>query len=459
MPSLPAEYIDIRALVSDDAWPQIRELFLSAHPADIADLIDRAPRDSHAQLFELIDDDIKPDVLAELDPEAGNEILSALTSQEISNLVEEMSPDDAADILGDLPDDRSDEVLKLMEEDDSEDVRRLLKYPEDSAGGIMTTKVVAMKAAQTVAEAIAAIAELDESEPFVYAYITDDEKRLTGVVNIWELLRERDKDRKLQDIAHTSIVAANVKDDQEEVAHIMSQYDLSAIPVIDEQGILVGRVTSDDVIDVIEEEATEDILRMAGLDDAILETTSPVRDVAIRLPWLFITLGGGLLTALILNAFRQYTAQIGLLAVFVPAILAMGGNTGIQTSTLMVRSIALQGSASNRSLLRILSREIGTGALMGLVCGLLIGLWAHFLASREASLILPPFQLASIVATALFSAMTFAAIFGAMVPLALDRFRIDPAVASGPFVSIANDISALLIYFAVTVGMLHSFTT
>ena len=176
---------------------------------------------------------------------------------------------------------------------------------------------------------------------------------------------------------------------------------------------------------------------------------------------LFVTgsSGGGVLTALILNAFRQYTSQIGILGIFVPAILAMGGNTGIQASTLMVRSIALNGGGRGRDLTRILGREIGTGALMGVVCGLLIGLWAHFLASREAaSMLLPPLQLASIVATALFSAMTFAAVFGAVVPLILDRSRIDPAVAAGPFVSIANDISALLIYFAVTVGMLHSFS-
>jgi magnesium transporter len=458
MATLPAEYIDIRELVLDDAWPQLRKLFAASHPADIADLIDRAPRDSHARLFQLIDEERQPDVLAELDPEAGHAILSALTTEEISELVEEMAPDDAADLLGDLPEHRSDEVLDLMEEEESEDVRKLMEYPEDSAGGIMTTKVVAMKANQSVQEAIAAIADLDESEPFVYAYIVDDNNRLTGVVDIWELLREKNKERALSDIGHSS-AAAHAQDDQEEVAHMMSQYDLSAIPVVDDQGCLIGRITSDDVIDVIKEEATEDILRMAGLDDAAFEARSPLHDASIRLPWLFITLGGGVLTALILNAFRQYTSQIGILGIFVPAILAMGGNTGIQASTLMVRSIALNGGGRGRDLTRILGREIGTGALMGVVCGLLIGLWAHFLASREAaSMLLPPLQLASIVATALFSAMTFAAVFGAVVPLILDRSRIDPAVAAGPFVSIANDISALLIYFAVTVGMLHSFS-
>ncbi len=453
MPKLTPQPDRILDLIHEDAWPQIARELASWHPADIADIIERAPKDEQDRLFNLLSDELKPDVLSELEAAAESEVIDSLTNAELSEIVEEMDPDDAADVIGDLSDERSSEVLELMDDEESAEVRRLLEYDEETAGGIMTPDVVSMRSDQTVGEAIEAIAYLDEGEPFVFAYIVNQQNRLIGYIDIWELLRERNRQRPLSELWHTDSVAANVNDDQEDVAHILSQYDLSAIPVIDDEGCLVGRVTVDDVIDVIEEEASEDIFRLAGSDDVELETDSPIRSCMARLPWLLVTLFGGVLISLILKQFHARISNVLILGAFVPAVLAMGGNTGIQASTLVVRTIALRG-LEGRSIKRLLLREIIVGAIMGSICGLGIGCWALLWVSHNPDPAFSAIRLACIVGLALFSAMSFAAVFGALVPVVLNKMRIDPAVASGPFVTITNDMAALLIYFGVTVTLL-----
>jgi len=365
-----------------------------------------------------------------------------------------MDPDDAADIIGDLNEERSSEILKLMDDEESEDVRRLLKYDEDTAGGIMTTDVVAMREDQTVEEAINAILHSDEDEPFIYAYITDASGKLIGYTDIWELLRTKDRQTLLKNVLHRDFVAVNVNDDQEDVAHTLSQYDLPALPVIDDSGHIVGRVTVDDVIDVIEDEASEDIFRLAGSDDVELESTSPLKSCMARLPWLMITLFGGFLTSLILGYFHAHIAGVIILGAFVPAILAMGGNASIQSSTLVVRTIALRELEGGKMFSRLL-REITVGAIMGTICGLLIGSWVFFVSTRHPTPGYSPLQLAATVAISLFTSMSFATVFGSSVPLVLNKMGVDPAVAAGPFVTIANDLSSLLIYFGITVALLN----
>jgi len=457
MPRVEPPSSQILDLIRSDDWNAVGVALPELHPADIADVIERAPHEDRERLFNLLPDDIKPDVLAELESAAGSEVIESLTNLELSDIVEEMAPDDAADVLADLDEERSEKVLELMEEEESADVRKLMTYDEDTAGGIMTTDVVAMQRDQTVGEAIHAIAdfEVEEGEPFFFAYIVEADNRLVGYVDIWELLRERDKTRRLGELVHTDFIAATANMDQEEVARLMTQYDLTALPVVDQTGHLVGRITADDVMDVISEEATEDILRLAGSDDAELEHASPLVSCAVRLPWLLITLLGGFLISSILKRYHLVISSEALiLGAFVPIVLAMGGNTGIQSSTLVVRSIAL-GNLRNRNVLVLLLREIMIGAIMGVVCALVIGGWAGFLASQDASHVsVGTVNLAVAVGLALFSAMTFAAAFGALVPIVLNRFKIDPAVASGPFITITNDIAALLIYFAVTIALI-----
>lgn len=447
--------VNILDLIDDKPKDQISTMLAEYHPADIADIINHAPAKTYRYLFSLVTDEFKPDVLIDLEAEAKADILESLNDQELSKILERMPPDDATDLLGHLPDEQMGKVLDLMKAADSQDVRLLLKYSSDTAGGIMTTEVVAMHENQTVGEAVDAIAYFDTHEQFYNVNIVDTAGKLIGYIDVWELLREKNKARPLRELANTDFNAARADMDQEEVARLISKYDLTVIPVVNASGKLVGRITADDVIDVMEEEASEDIFRLAGSDNAELDNVSPLKSCIVRLPWLFITLMGGFATSLILTKFLSHVAEILILAAFVPIVLAMGGNTGIQSSTLIVRGLAV-GTLKGRSVSRMMLRELLTGAIMGGVCSIVIGIWAHFMVSGSTGY--SPLLLASIVGLALFTAMTFAAVFGALVPIMLSRTRIDPAVASGPFVTISNDILALLIYFGVTILLLHKFS-
>jgi len=454
MPKLTPDTEHILYLIQDEQWDQVAIILASLHPADVADIIERAPKDSTEHLFSILSDELKPDVLSELESITESDVLESLTNAELSEIIEDMDPDDAADVIGDLPRKRSSKVLDLMDDEEAKDVRRLLKYEEDSAGGIMTTDVVCMDSNRTVAEAIEAIAHLDEDEPFINAYIVNATNKFIGYIDIWQLIREKNRQRPLKELCHTDYIAVNVADDQEDVAHILSQYDLSAVPVVDDDGYVVGRITVDDIIDVIEDEASEDIFHLAGSDDSELETHSAIRSCIARLPWLMVTLIGGLLISIILKQFHDIISNVIILGAFVPAVLAMGGNTGIQASTLVVRTIALR-SLEGRRITSLLIREVIVGTIMGSICGISIGAWVLLMLHRSPDPSFSSIKLASVVAISLFTSMSFAAVFGASVPLILNKFKIDPAVASGPFVTITNDLAALLIYFGVTISLLH----
>ena len=442
----------IQFCIRGELWDQLPDLLDRLHPADIADVIEDAPDDVHNRIFDQLDDETKADVLAELDDTTEADILDELTAEEISDIAEEMAPDDAADMLSELDEKRSEEVLGLMEEEDSEEVRELLQYDEETAGGRMTTDYVALPDTATVKEAMIHIGSLDLDEPIYFAYVVDHEHVLTGYVQIWQMLKTENRRKTLAELAEENTLTVTPETDQETVAQIMSKYDLSSLPVVDNDGHLLGRVTVDDIIDVLEEEASEDLFKMAGSDDIELEDPSPLTSLKTRLPWLLVTMGSGFISSLILDRFI-HNPQIAMLGSFVPIIMAMGGNTGIQSSILIVRGLAV-GSFDESKLYRQLGHELATGLLMGLICGTIIGLWAHFMMGDTGSF--SAIYMAFTVGIALLSAMIFAAAFGASVPLLLNRFKIDPAVAAGPFVTASNDVMALLIYYSVTFIMIIS---
>jgi len=443
----------IQFCISGELWEKLQPLLEQLHPADISDVIEDAPADIQNRIFDLLSDEVKATVLAELDDATEAEILEDLTAEEISDIAEEMAPDDAADMLADLDEKRSKEVLELMEQEDSEEVRELLQYDEDTAGGRMTTDFVALRSSQTAQEALDHISSMELDEPVYSTYITDTEDKLLGHVQLWQLIKAENRQKTLGELADRDLFSAHHDTDQEEVAQIMSKYDLSSLPVIDTNGKLVGRITIDDMVDVIEEEASEDIFKLAGSDDVELEDPSALSSCKARLPWLLVTLGTGFITSMILKGFMHSitTMEVIALSFFVPIVMGMGGNTGIQSSTLIIRGLAV-GSFNPNTLHRLLLRELATGMLMGIICGSVIGIWARFVIGSSTAF--HPAFLALSVGLALCSAMMFAAIFGAAVPLILNRFKIDPAVASGPFVSASNDIFALLIYYGVTFLMI-----
>jgi magnesium transporter len=440
--------------IKGELWEQIPKFFEEMHPADIAEIINHAPSSSLNKLFELIDPEIKPDVLAELDDQAGADILEELTDEEISDLVEEMAPDDAADLLGELEDQQREGILDLMEDEESDDVRELLQYGEDTAGGIMTTDFVAAHGSMKAAEAIDYIGALELDEPLYHLYVIDAEQRLIGWVPLWELIKRTNRNLTLDDLAEKETIVVHTDADQEEVARLASKYDLSSLPVLDWQNKLVGRITVDDIMDVMEEEASEDIFKLAGSSDSELDYNSPLHAFKSRLPWLLITLTTGFGSVLLLDNYHHYLSlsDVIVLGAFVPVIMAMGGNTGIQSSTLIIRGIAI-GTGHTKKIGRILRHEVIAGASMGLMCGCAIAIYASVMIGRRPTTI-PPSYLAATVGIALFSAMTFAAVFGALVPVLLSRIKVDPAVASGPFVTSSNDIFALLIYYGVTMSLI-----
>lgn len=446
-------------LASREEWTEAQQVMIGQHPADLAELISEAPDEIRRELFQLIEEDLKPDVLAEVESHVGTNILKALTNEEISDIVEEMAPDDAADLLNDLSEDRSAKILNEMDAPESREVRALLKYDEDTAGGIMTTSLVRFNETLTVAEAIEQMAFLEMDEPFYNIYVTSRDGRLVGLIGLWELLKEKDRRAQLGAIAHREFISVNTDVDQEEAANLMAKYDLTSLAVTDGRGHLVGRITVDDVMDVLQEEATEDILRMGGTSDESLSYRTPLQACRYRLPWLLITLATGFITSFLFREFIDNLEQVLVLSFFVPIVMAMGGNTGIQSSTLIIRRIAL-GTMEADGIARILGREILGALLMGVVCGLVIMLWAAFLVHTSADQThqFSPLFLGVVVGVSLLSAMVFAAVFGAFTPILLDKFKIDPAVASGPFVTSSNDIFALLIYYGVTFGLI-AFTT
>jgi magnesium transporter len=440
----------IQHCIRHQLWAELPELLVKLHPADIADIIEHSPEDDQPRIFDMLSDELKADVLSEMADSTEADLLEEMTAEQISDIVEEMAPDDAADLLGELEDAKTAEILNLMEKEDSEEVRELLSYDEDSAGGIMNTDFVALHGTQTAQQALDHIGKMDTDEPIYSAYVIDKNERLLGCVGIWKLLKNENRRKTLDELTDPLPCAAHTGTDQEEAAKMMSKYDLNSLPVLDREERLVGRITIDDIVDVLEEEASEDIFKLAGSTEAELKYSSPFQAGRARLPWLLITLSTGFITSAILKSFMHCISTLEVLALsfFVPIVMGMGGNTGIQSSTLIIRGLAV-GSFHEKKLRRLLFHEMATAMLMGVICGTVIGVWAWLVIGRSVTAFPPPF-LAFTVGLALFSAMMFAAIFGAVVPLTLNRFKIDPAVASGPFVSASNDIVALLIYYGIT---------
>jgi len=440
-------------LAEQKEWEEAAQTLMGQHPADVAAALVPLPRESRARIFRHLDEDQKPDVVAELGTEIAAEILESFSNDEVSDIVEEMAPDDAADVLADLSGDRSEEVLRLMEADESTEVRDLLRYDAETAGGIMTPDVLAFTGDLPVARAIEQISDFESDEPVYNLYTVDGAGRLTGVIALWDLLRMKDRSRPIGEVARTDVVSASTGMDQEEVARLMSKYDLPSLPVVDRNRKLVGRVTVDDVMDVVQEEASQDIFRLAGSHETELRSASTLDALRSRLPWLVVTLLITSVSSLILKRFMLSLSEVIALSFFVPIVMAMCGSTGMQSSTLVIRSIALQGfEAAGTG--RLLLKEVRAGALMGAFCGLLMAAWVRFVVSLvpEQASAYPPLFLGLTAGSALLLAMTFAAMYGAFVPVVLHRCKVDPAVASGPFVTASNDIIALMIYYLVTMG-------
>lgn len=423
----------------------LRLVLNSQHAVDLADLLRRLDEEDRTHSLGLLAESLAAGVLAEFDPSTMVSVATQLDDRALSGIVEEMAPDDAADVLADLPGQHGERVLSLMAHPEAQVVRELMEHPEDSGGGIMTSRLVSVAAAATVADAVDLLrARVGESEEPLAVFVVDDD-RLVGTVSLHRRLLA-DSHESMGAIADREPITVRADMDQEEIAEIFADYDLLAMPVVDASGTLVGQVTVDDIVDVIQEEATEDNLKMAATSSEEMEDRSVLSVMRHRLPWLLFCLVGTLLSGGVLDLFSGVLATLSPLVLFVPAIMAMGGNSGIQTSTVTVRSLAT-GILLPEQVHRALWRELRVATLMGMFLGLVVFAVAYVW--TDGSTVAP------CAGIAMFAAVVLSAVLGATIPIVFRAFGIDPAVASGPLITTVNDILSLGIYFGVASALLQ----
>lgn len=443
----------IQQLLEDKKFDELRYQFSCTDPADVADVLEEFESNELELVFSILDNEVASEVLSEMDSEEVEDVIDSLPPSRLAKVMEEMAPDDAADLFNELDASEQNRILHFFDPAKKKEIQELALYEEDTAGGLMTPEFCAVSSEATVQQAIGALAEADYSDPITSVFVVDQQGHLVGDINISELISKPGK-ALVKEVIDPDPVSAFVDEDQMEVAQKVRKYDLLVIPVVDRDKKLIGRITVDDVIDVIDEEASEDMARMAGAPDIEHNESSPLSIVRLRLPWLLITMVTGTLVSFVIQKITDIERAVCLVA-FIPVILGMGGNTGMQATAVTIRSIAL-GEIKFSRLAGIFRREMLVGAIMGTVCGVLISVvvWVNlsYFAKVEPGISL--FKLITVVACSMFSAMTFAALTGTVFPIVLHRLNIDPAVASGPFVSTGNDLSASLIYLVMCYFML-----
>ncbi len=410
------------------------------HHADIAELIEELEEERGKILFELFEDEDSAEILVELDDEAREVVLEDLTSQEIAEeLIENLDSDDAADIIGDLPTDKKEEVLAHIEDiDHASDIVDLLSYPENTAGGLMAKELIHVNDKWSVLRCVGEMRKQAEDVDKVYTiYVVDDNRVLLGTLSLKKLLLSPEKNF-IKNIYNEKVISVKANSDDEEVANIMDKYDLIVLPVVDDLNRLIGRITIDDVVDVMKEEAMEDYNKASGISEQVDSSDNIITLTRARLPWLLIGLMGGIMGAQIMGIF-DIENNIEL-AFFTPLIAAMGGNVGVQSAAIIVQGLA-SNSLGMDSLGERLFKELGVAMLNGLICSGTIMLFTFLLGYPSA--------IYFTVSISIMAVIIFAALFGTFVPLALNKYKIDPALATGPFITTVNDVLGLFIYFMI----------
>jgi magnesium transporter len=431
----------IENLVQQNNIVELETILHEIHFADIAEIMNDLDTSEAIYIFNLLDSEITAEILLELDEEVRETILSTLSAKEIAEELDELDTDDAADIIAELPHSKKAQVISELEDvEHAKDIVDLLRYDENTAGGIMAKELVRVNENWNVLTCVKEMRLQAENVTRVHSiYVVDDEDRLKGRLSLKDLLTTSTKTQ-ISDIYIKKVDYVRVETKDVEVARIIQKYDLEAIPVVDELGRLVGRVTIDDIIDIIKEEADKDYQLAAGIsqdveaDDSILELTKA------RLPWLVLALFGGFISVKVLGIFEPMMESHRMLLFFTPLIAAMAGNVGVQSSAIVVQGLAnnsITGSLWNR-LLKELSLSLLNGSILA---GILI-LGSHFLLGYE-------FIIGITVSIALLSVIVIASLIGTFIPIVLDKYGVDPALATGPFITTSNDIIGIIIYFTI----------
>jgi magnesium transporter len=431
---------DIRYLIRQEQTSFVLNIIADLHSADIAAIMARLSEDERRSIFNLLPPHIASEVLVEVEEYVKKDVLEDLDPGQIAEMVNAMDSDDAADLISELPVEKASRILEKVEDESSEEIQELLLYPEDTAGGIMAKEYVAVNANCTVTEAIEEVRRKKKEVQDLYVcFVVDDYGTLVGMISLRDLILA-DEDVRISEIMQPDVMAVDSYTDQEEVAHMFRKYDLVVMPVVNKRHKMLGRITIDDIVDVIDEEIEEDLGRIAGTGEEEVLEDSVVQITRARLPWLMLAFVGEILSAFILSSFSFTMEKIITSAFFIPVVMALGGSSGQQSSIIVVRGIAT-GEISFRDTGRRIFREMRVSVLNGLALGLMIfaiiSLWQS------------DYAFGAVLAATLIIVILNASVVGGTAPIIFKKMNVDPALATGPFIATFNDVVGLLIYFSL----------
>ncbi len=444
---MDSELVDnISALIDAGQRPMVSNIIADLHAADIAVLLQHLAREPADIFFRWLSPEVGAEVLPELDDSFRLQLLADLHTDRISAFLDEMDSDDAADVLAELPEEIASEVLPAL--DDAESIEVLLRYEEDTAGGIMGTEYVAVPEAWTVEDATEEVRRKAEVvEPIYSVFVLDGQQRVVGSVSLKRLLLSQAGVR-IADVVDIDPVTVETGVDQEEVARVMERYDLVSLPVVDSAGVLLGRITIDDVVDVLREEAEEDFQRMSGVSGGEEPRDSVLTISRGRIPWLLVGLAGAGMAALVIAQFEDQLREATILASFIPIVMAMAGNAGIQSSAIAVQGLA-SGEVWPSDLIPRLFKEGAVATLNGLILAVILGLAVVAILGGGDNAV----RLAATASLSLVLVIIMATTIGAMIPLLFHRIGVDPAIATGPFIMMTNDILGTLVFFLLATAI------
>jgi magnesium transporter len=435
---------DIEELIENQQNGTLLNIMIDLHPADIEGILNRLKKEKRKYLFDLLPAELASEVLPELDAPVAEDVLEEAGEERLSSIIHEMDSDDAADIVAELPEDVQERVLESLEDEVSDDVKELLVHDEDSAGGIMALEVLAMQETATIDETIEKIRELSDDIDHLYnIWVVDNKNNFVGSVSLKDLVLANGK-AQLRSLMDSDVRTIHVGMDQEDVANFFKKYDLISAPVVDDQGKLVGRITIDDIVDVLEEEGSEDMARISGAPDEEIQEDSALIISKARIPWLLVAFVGELIAAYILQQFNLEPSQQLIIAAFIPIVMAMGGASGQQASVTVVRGLAM-GDIELHDTGTRLFKEFRVSLLNSTFFSILLFWIVYFWSGPLFAIIL---------AGSMFIVINNATVLGALVPLFFKRLNIDPALAAAPLVSTSNDIIGILIYLSITTFVL-----
>ncbi|UTR13334.1 magnesium transporter [Salipaludibacillus sp. LMS25] len=424
---------------------QFRQLFFELHPQDQLDVYLTMSHSQRRKLYEYLSPEEFAEIFEELQIADQKKYLQELDDTYAQEMISHMSADNVADFLGEIHETKASAIIEGLEEKDAQDIKELLAYEEETAGAIMTKEFISLRASSTIKEVIELLRqEGPDAETIYYLYVINEKFELVGVVSLRDLITS-DPNNLVKTVMSSRVVSVPTSEDQENVANLFKKYDFLAVPVTTEANKLVGIITVDDILDVMEEEATEDFGEFAASRGATDLTLSAFSAAKKRAPWIILLMFFGMITAGVIGQFEETLESVVLLAGFIPLIMDSAGNTGTQSLAVAVRSLAL-GQLEKKSLSKMVMREFSTGLMLGLMCAITLMIIIPFLHGSV--------WLAFIVGVSIFLSLSIATVIGTLVPLAINKMKLDPAIASGPFITTVNDIIGLLIYFSIATSLI-----